>query len=654
MTRLFALVAALAFLSGCGDDEVVNEGGPSSDQAGFESPEKAFEAFQKAGAADDFPGLIRCLSPESVDSMAEMIMLPLALMAAFDPEKEVEIKKLLAKHGIDMDDETQNESPLENLKDKEAYIADVWKWLDENADDDKKDASPLALLVTGKIGEITKDGDKAHATLGAEGKTEDVDFVRVDGRWFVQISTEPQVTSNVSVGGGEFGSSFGDGFDSSDFEPKPSVPLEAVSLDQFNSAWQITMKVNGQPAGELLGSLAAKLGMEFKPGEDQSVELQKTVSLNVTGKSRFEAIEEVCRQLEMTPAYSKKAITLQPGARTNPVVFVGPFFVELTNLETRIESATGTLELRAFSAGLPRTMLQQLRDGSGSARVEKAHNANGDDLQNLNESSRMHSQFGPLVFDRQVTVGLKHLLRNVTAISVLEGKIEIEIPTAVTVLKFDELKANVEKTVGESTIKLANSSNNNYAFEFKGLESSQLQVLAYDESDTQLQDNGGSSFTGGGSGSISKNYKTTPARLEVRVITATEPLEFPFSMKGIAIPNAAQMPEKLAELLFEGDSPVTLEFVKVGGDGQFKKAHFKATNHSNKATESLVFLMKYLDADGKVLKDTRTSHSRDDMKAGETVELEATAFFMPEETKSVSATLIEVNFTDASTWKPQE
>jgi len=182
MTRLFALVAALAFLSGCGDDEVVNEGGPSSDQAGFESPEKAFEAFQQAGAANDFPGLVRCLSPESVDSMAEMIMFPLALMAAFDPEKEKEIKKLLAKHGIDMDDETQNESPLKKLKDKEAYIADAWKWLDENADDDKKDASPLALLVTGKIGEITKDRLPARAERTPQGLEAPATFREVSAR----------------------------------------------------------------------------------------------------------------------------------------------------------------------------------------------------------------------------------------------------------------------------------------------------------------------------------------------------------------------------------------------------------------------------------------------------------------------------------------
>jgi hypothetical protein len=659
MTRLLPLFAALAlmFLSGCGADEASEEIGKPSDQAGFETPEKAFEAIQKAGVANDFPGVVRCLSPESVDGMAEMITFPLAMIAAFDPEKEEEIKKLLAKHGVDLEDESQKESPFKNLQDKQAYIADVMKWLDENSDEDKKGASPLTPLVTGQLGEVKIDGDTAHGTLAAKGKTEDVDFARVGGRWFVQISSEPTVSSNVSFGGGDSESSFGQGFgnsDFSDFEPKPLVPLEAVSLDEFNSSWQVTMNVNSQPAGKLLGSLTEKLGMEFEPDEDQAAALQKAVSLNVTGKSRFEAIEEVCRQLEMTPAYSKKALTLQPGARTNPVVFVGPFFVELTNLETRTESATGKLELRVFSTGLPRTMMQQLRDGSGSATVEKAHNAKGEDLQNLKESSRMHSQFGPLVFDRQITVGLKHLLRNITAISVLEGQIEIEIPTAVTILKFDELKTGTEKKAGESTVKLSSASSNSYSFNFKGLESNQIQLIAYDESGKQLQDNGGSSFSGGGSGTISKNYKTTPARLEVRVISATEPLEYPFAMKEIAIPNAAQMPEKLAELSFEGDAPVTLEFVKIGGEGQFKKAHFKATNHSNKATGSLVFLMKYLDADGKVLKDTRTSHGRDDMKAGETVELEATAFFMPEETKSVSATLIEVNFADASAWKPEK
>jgi hypothetical protein len=179
MTRLLPLVAVLtlAFLSGCGDDEVVNEGGPSSDEAGFESPEKAFEAFQKAGAANDFPGVVRCLSPESVDAMAQMITFPLAMIAAFEPDKEDEIKKLLAKHGVDLDDESQKESPIEKVKDKEAFIADIMKWMDENSDEGKEGS--LTPLETGTIGEIAIDGDSAHATVTAEDETEDVDFVRL-------------------------------------------------------------------------------------------------------------------------------------------------------------------------------------------------------------------------------------------------------------------------------------------------------------------------------------------------------------------------------------------------------------------------------------------------------------------------------------------
>jgi hypothetical protein len=450
------------------------------------------------------------------------------------------------------------------------------------------------------------------------------------------------------------GSPFGEGFDNSYFGFKPAVPFEAVTLDQFNSAWQVSMKVDGQPAGELLGSLAGKLGLEFKPGDDQAAALQKAVSLNITDGSRFEAIEEICRQLEMTPAYSKKELTLQPGARTRPIAFAGPFFVELEDFETRTDSATGSLKLRAFGAGLPATLMQQLRDGSGSAKVDKVHDANGNDLQRVSQSSGMHSEFGPLVFDRQLIVGLKHLLRNVTEISLLDGKIELEIPTAVTVLKFDELKVGTEKKVGESTMKLAQASNGNYAFQFIGLDSDQLQLIAYDEGGSQVENNGSMSMSGGGGGAISKNYKSAPARIEIRVITSTEPLEYSFAMKEFAIPDAANMPEKLAELTFEGDSPVTLKFVKLGGDERFRKVNFHATNHANKSTDSLVFMVRYLDADGKLLKEARTSHGRDDMKAGESVDLEATAFFMPEETKTVEATVIEVEFADASEWKAKK
>ena len=91
--------------------------------------------------------------------------------------------------------------------------------------------------------------------------------------------------------------------------------MEAVTLDQYNSAWQVTLEIENQLAGELLRRLVGELGLEFKSSEDQAAALQKTVSLAMSSGSRFEAIEEICRQIEMTPVYLEKTMKLRPGAR---------------------------------------------------------------------------------------------------------------------------------------------------------------------------------------------------------------------------------------------------------------------------------------------------------------------------------------------------
>ena len=94
MTRILSLAAAAAIvtavLSGCGKSQV----------AGFESPEKAFEALQEAGAAKDLTGLLNCLSPESQDAMAVQVTTISFTGIMFDPDKKEELEELLEKHGI--------------------------------------------------------------------------------------------------------------------------------------------------------------------------------------------------------------------------------------------------------------------------------------------------------------------------------------------------------------------------------------------------------------------------------------------------------------------------------------------------------------------------------------------------------------------------
>ena len=88
-----AAAFAIAFSCGCGSHDATDENtqSPVGPTAGFESPEESFEAFQKAGVANDFPGAVSCLSPKSYDAVAATITFPLTLTAAFDPGKRDEI-----------------------------------------------------------------------------------------------------------------------------------------------------------------------------------------------------------------------------------------------------------------------------------------------------------------------------------------------------------------------------------------------------------------------------------------------------------------------------------------------------------------------------------------------------------------------------------
>jgi len=647
MKRILLLLAAVCVLPGCGDDEPATENA-SVGQAGFETPEAAFEAFQKAGTSGDYSGMVDCLTPESQEAMVVMIALPLGFMAAFDSEKEEAVKKLFAKHGVSPDDEDPD--AIKQIPDKGAFIADCMKWLDENSDEESM--TPLGM---GELGKVTITGNTASASLTTEdGSTDDVDFQKINNRWFVKLDMEPKLSTIETTGDPDFGTDFNTGnFSDFSFEEVPDVPLEAVSLDQFNSAWQVTMQADGKPASEVLTELAKGLDLEIQAPESLSESLAKPVSLNLEKRSRLEAVEEVCRQIELRPSYSKKTLKLEAGARTQPVVFSGPFLIEVAELATKTDSATGQLTLKAFASGLPPVILQQLNENSSSEyKIEKVAEAGGSEIQHRNGSGAMSMQNGPVPFEREMFVGLKNLLRNVTALSQVEGHIEISLPTSVEVVKFDDLKKGAEKKTGDTTLTLSQVNGKDFTFQCKGLpDDSSMQVTAVDADGKDVGEFASSRFGVGGSVTLSRSYKSAPAVIELRLVTASESLNFPFSFSDIAIPNHAQMPEKLAELSFDGDAPVTLEFLEFTGQEEFKKLKFRLTNHSNKEASTLYLNFDYLDGAGKKLKD-HTTNFGGVMPAGEEKEIEVAAFFMPEETKSVKTMIKQGGFSDATKWKP--
>jgi len=125
-------------------------------------------------------------------------------------------------------------------------------------------------------------------------------------------------------------------------------------------------------------------------------------------------------------------------------------------------------------------------------------------------------------------------------------------------------------------------------------------------------------------------------------------------MENVRLPDHEQMPEKLTELSFTGDTPMILEFVRITGDEGFREVVFKATNQSNKHVESVSMMMSYQDADGMELENQSMQWEGDVIASGESAEIEVAAYFMPEETKKVVGTTDGATFTDATTWETNQ
>ncbi|MCH7989898.1 MAG: hypothetical protein IID46_12215, partial [Planctomycetes bacterium] len=135
----------------------------------------------------------------------------------------------------------------------------------------------------------------------------------------------------------------------------------------------------------------------------------------------------------------------------------------------------------------------------------------------------------------------------------------------------------------------------------------------------------------------------------------------------VVVPSVEKKPMILSPAKFPGhDTPISLEFVKITGEENFREVQFKAINHSDKGIESFEMTLVFLDAGGKKLKDFPSSYSSPTqfgpdgqqtrepaVKKKATKQFEVTAFFMPEETKSVRADLRSVRFVDAETWEDE-
>lgn len=657
MSRTLLLSLSVAILAGCGQEEDSASTDPQGlviTTGGFDTPEAAFQAFQTAAVSSDFTGAVACMSPQSQETMAFMITIPVAFMIAFEPDKQASFEELVAGHGLNMENGKGLESPdaLDAIPDKAAYIADVMAWMEENGAN-QNDSGLMSAIETGTLGDVTVDGDKAHATVTAtSGATEDMAFARIDGRWFVHIDTGPQ----FQLSGGANGAGFDTTMEFPDFGPEgftggfsnePAAPIEAVTLEEFNSAWQVSLNVENQPAGELLMELAEGLGLAFDAASGN--ELAKNVTLNVERVSRFEAVERICEQIDARPDWSPEALTLKSGRRTLPVVFAGPLLFEVTEFKTQSEYATGDITIRAFTKGLPPAVLEQLNGSMGASSIATVTDAAGNDLRRPRGMGESYTQTSG-VYDRNMMTGLRNLLRSVSEVKEISGKIKVSLPTEVAAIALDQLQAGVEKSAGDVKLKIDSADGGNFTIDVKGANEEAIQILAYDANGERVEPFSHSYFGGNQHANLTLGFQNPPARMEARIAVTLEPVEYEFAIRDLPVPNHEQMPEALTELTFDGATPLTLEYVKLAGNENFRQAVFKASNHSNKEIRNVSLMMHFLDSDGKELAKNSSFYTGDAIPAGGELEIQAAAFFMPDGTESIRGSIELVEFADASEW----
>lgn len=681
MRHFITWCAALALMAGCSEEPGTGDavsGGTAADSggsasvapgesagesasaaasgatAGFDSPEDAFAALRTAVQNDDFAAATRCLSRESQAALAEMITLPLAMMAAFEPSKEDEVKALLSKHGISTEDES-DDFPVESIPDKVAYIADVMAWLEANSDETPDGEAPMEAVADGTLGELTYDGDSAIGQVTtADDQTEDMEFIRLDGRWYIHLGKELAMMADASAEPSmELDlSAQGPGFLNTPDEAE--LPTEAVSKEELEAAWRIDLNVTDQPAGVLLAQLAEELRLEF----DQTDELQQPVSVSLSGQSRFAAIDAICQEIGMVPRYESadSSLTVVSEQRLADPLFVGPFLIEIQDLQIDAPTATGRIDLRVFTAGLPASLIQQMNEGMNTdVWVMTVEGPAGQDLSR--ENAMMGGGVwsgGSTTFDSPTSIGLRNLLRDVTEISSLEGAINMVIPVGVAEMTFDEMQPGTAKEDGELTLTLSEISGGEVSFEYSGLEDpSAVRMMGWNADGDPVESYGSGYFGSGDSGTLSQQFEDTPAKIDVRVVTETEALEFAFQFTDITVPDAESRPESLPELMVDGDVPLSLEFVRIGGEPDFPTAVFQAANHTNKDMETVTLELSFRNDSDEELETFPTSWADETIPAGETQEIEVSAFFMPEETKTVAGTVTQLVFTDASEWLPE-
>ncbi len=283
------------------------ESAQRSAELGAASPEAVVERISRAAENRDLFELAATIEPQGAREMAEGLTFIMALTVAFSAmsdgeavaeQRMAQLEAIVTRHGLPgMDEEgpADRASLQEALADVDhlslaALIADLGEFMQTMAEGDEEINSEFLPPFDGELVDLRIDGDSASGRIGEE----DIEFVRIDGRWFARLP-EPADTGFSS---GTDSASWGD-WDSrnsagSEAAETLSVPMgREDQLDQDGRRWyrfQASESGTLRLATRSTGSNDGDLVLEAWLDEDFSQSVARSDS-DMGGDRANEAIE---------------------------------------------------------------------------------------------------------------------------------------------------------------------------------------------------------------------------------------------------------------------------------------------------------------------------------------------------------------------------
>jgi hypothetical protein len=490
----------------------------------------------------------------------------------------------------------------------------------------------------------------------------------------------------------------------------PSLPqvdtfksLTAVDRKQWDRAWQTDFNARNQPARTVLSQLLSSLNLTLSPEVDKLPALEKPVTLELRGRSRLEALEALCHQIDMHPGIQNGTLYLLPGPRTQPMTFTGPFLIEVAGINETPRWGTGYLSLRCWSAFASVEAAHILGMERQPAIFAQVTSADGRDLlfpvEDAPHANFAFSSPADLKLTPQATsvqLELKGLIREMDAIHRIQGRIVVSLPVRVDTFTFDHLfvgitqqkeerRITIQKVfrpVPESTEKAALPTANQLPiqieFQTQGLDGHRIQFAAYDPSGKSVKV-GASDTQVGGLVSLSVPQAASAISLKTYVI---EDVSYEFEFHDVPLIN--RPPRQIEPARFPGhDSPITAEFVgftqrSAAGVNvrqvapvsdtptEYGGIRLRLKNHSQKIAKMVWLKFAYVDTQQRGLGEGNTMHrwisnvimrspiryfpDGPDSNGPIQIDVDVQNVQVPPHSSSVRATVTKVQFTDGTSW----